>query len=499
MSPLVAAAAATARSASPRSSLDSERDAVQDAQHSTDKQEARSPSVTFPSHVLERTPSPEVQIYRSGSQRRALTTKHPLQASGASDATAEAGPSRIFAEHLPALVSPSDMATNEDLKRAELGDRRSSYGGLSLGNPITPRDEASDPLLLRHRLVADNDLRRRGGKGKKTNNRINDFYNSQNLHIENLLKPMAKHASDGEDERESAALKVKIAIYASIIANFVLAALQLYAAISSLSLSLFATAADSVFDPFANLVLNWLHRKSKDVDETKWPIGGARFETIGNIVYAFLMGSVSAILIVQSLVSIAGHKPGETNDLHIPSLVAVGAAFVTKFILFLYCFGIRSHSSQVQVLYEDHRNDLFINGFGIFTSAAGAKIAWWLDPTGAILISVAIIFSWTRTAYLQFRELAGAGAPPEFVSLIVYNAMLHHEHIRQIDSCKAYHSGPKYIVEVDLVMDPQTPLWLSHDVSQDLQDRIEDLPMVERAFIHVDHETDHRPEHRKNV
>ncbi|CAD7064454.1 unnamed protein product [Tilletia caries] len=54
-------------------------------------------------------------------------------------------------------------------------------------------------------------------------------------------------------------------------------------------------------------------------------------------------------------------------------------------------------------------------------------------------------------------------------------------------------------VEVDLVMHPQTPLWLSHDISQDLQDRIEDLPMVERAFIHVDHETDHRPEHRKNV
>lgn len=35
-----------------------------------------------------------------------------------------------------------------------------------------------------------------------------------------------------------------------------------------------------------------------------------------------------------------------------------------KFLLFLYCFGLRSKSSQVQVLWEDHRNDLFINGFG---------------------------------------------------------------------------------------------------------------------------------------
>ncbi|CAD6957765.1 unnamed protein product [Tilletia caries] len=484
MSPLVAAAAATAESASPRSSLDNQPadDSGKDDAKDDAKGKARVPSVTFPSSVVERTPSPEVQIYRTGSQRRPSHSihQHPLQLTNIQQ---DAGTSRMG-------------DANDAL---ELGDRRSSVGGISFGNPVTPRDEPTDPLLLRSRLVADNDLRRRGGKGKRTDGRINEFYNTQNSHIENLLKPMAKHATDGEEEREGAALKVKIAIYASIIANFVLAALQLYAAISSLSLSLFATAADSVFDPFANLVLNWLHRKSKSVDETKWPIGGARFETIGNIVYAFLMASVSAILIVQSLVDIAGHSGNDKNELHIPSLIAVGIAFVTKFVLFVYCYGIRSHSSQVQVLYEDHRNDLFINGFGIFTSAAGAKFAWWLDPLGAILISIAIIFSWTRTAYLQFRELAGAGAPPEFLSLIVYNAMLHHEHIQQIDSCKAYHSGPKYIVEVDLVMHPQTPLWLSHDISQDLQDRIEDLPMVERAFIHVDHETDHRPEHRKNV
>lgn len=35
-----------------------------------------------------------------------------------------------------------------------------------------------------------------------------------------------------------------------------------------------------------------------------------------------------------------------------------------KFVLFLYCLALRSKSSQVQVLWEDHRNDLFINGFG---------------------------------------------------------------------------------------------------------------------------------------
>jgi divalent metal cation (Fe/Co/Zn/Cd) transporter len=50
-----------------------------------------------------------------------------------------------------------------------------------------------------------------------------------------------------------------------------------------------------------------------------------------------------------------------------------------------------------------------------------------------------------------------------------------------------------YFVEVDIVMDANTPLWKAHDLSQQLQDKIETLPDVERAFVHVDHETSHRP------
>ena len=58
-----------------------------------------------------------------------------------------------------------------------------------------------------------------------------------------------------------------------------------YAAVSSLSLSFFATAVDSVFDPMSNVLLWWLHRVSTRLDTNKWPVGGARLETIGNICY----------------------------------------------------------------------------------------------------------------------------------------------------------------------------------------------------------------------
>jgi Dimerisation domain of Zinc Transporter len=50
-----------------------------------------------------------------------------------------------------------------------------------------------------------------------------------------------------------------------------------------------------------------------------------------------------------------------------------------------------------------------------------------------------------------------------------------------------------YFVEVDVVMPAHTELWRAHDLAQRLQDQIERLPGVERAFVHVDHETEHRP------
>ena len=92
------------------------------------------------------------------------------------------------------------------------------------------------------------------------------------------------------------------------------------------------------------------------------------------------MGSVNLVVIVESVRDLVKHGD-KTLTLHIPSIVAVASALGrlvylptlsalinplkgVKFLLFLYCHSLRSKSSQVEVLWEDHRNDLFINSFG---------------------------------------------------------------------------------------------------------------------------------------
>jgi divalent metal cation (Fe/Co/Zn/Cd) transporter len=73
--------------------------------------------------------------------------------------------------------------------------------------------------------------------------------------------------------------------------------------------------------------------------------------------------------------------------------------------------------------------------------------------------------------------------------------MTHSPHIRAIDTVRAYHSGPRLIVEVDVVMDAEETLRFTHDVAEELQIKLESLPDVERAYVHVDYETSHAPEH----
>lgn len=73
--------------------------------------------------------------------------------------------------------------------------------------------------------------------------------------------------------------------------------------------------------------------------------------------------------------------------------------------------------------------------------------------------------------------------------------MTHSKEILAIDTVRSWHSGPRLIVEVDIVMDAKATLRETHDVSESLQMKLESLPDVDRAYVHVDFETSHAPEH----
>ncbi|KAK3358265.1 hypothetical protein B0T24DRAFT_625369 [Lasiosphaeria ovina] len=332
------------------------------------------------------------------------------------------------------------------------------------------------------------------GRANNQARRLQGFYEAQNETIERLLKSVEEHRAEARQEHGEDHLKFQIAVWGSLVANIILTVLQVYAAVSSGSLSLFTTMADAVFDPLSNVTLILTNRAVRRVDPSRFPSGKARLETVGNIVFCFLMTAVSLILIAFSARELA-ERGGDLKNFHLPSIIAVCIAFGTKLSLFLYTWSIRDKYSQVRILWQDHRNDLLINGFGILTSVGGAKLAWWLDPAGAIVLSVVISVIWLRTAFTEFLLLVGVVASVEIQQLITYVCLTHSSAIRQIDTVRAYHAGPRLITEVDIVMDPDASLLETHDIAEELQFKLESLPDVERAYVHVDYETTHKPEH----
>jgi len=64
------------------------------------------------------------------------------------------------------------------------------------------------------------------------------------------------------------------------------------------------------------------------VDLVKFPSGGSKFETIGDITYSGVMLAVSVVLVAFSIQELAG---GDQHDktLHIPAAVVVGISFRT--------------------------------------------------------------------------------------------------------------------------------------------------------------------------
>ena len=298
----------------------------------------------------------------------------------------------------------------------------------------------NDPYQLSSRIKSEDEIneirantsRKRDGYGPITLNKearkarkLQGFYENQNENIQRLLTPVDEHVRIARESDGDNRLQFNIAVKGSFIANLVLAVLQVYAAVASNSLSLYTTMADAIFDPMSNVTLIVCNRAVRKVDPRKFPSGKARIETAGNIVFCFLMSAVSWILIVISLKQIQDESKTKSwndkgDDLYVPAVIAVAIALVTKTSLFLYCWTLRNVYSQIRILWQDHRNDIAVNTFGLITSCLGSTLNWWIDPMGAIILSCVISGVWLKTAWTEFSLLIGVTAGTEVQQWITY-------------------------------------------------------------------------------
>ncbi|KAH9616208.1 hypothetical protein KSS87_000675 [Heliosperma pusillum] len=278
-------------------------------------------------------------------------------------------------------------------------------------------------------------------------------------------------------------------------ANVILLVLKICATVKSGSIAIAASTLDSLLDLMAGGILWFTHLSMKNINIYKYPIGKLRVQPVGIVIFAAVMATLGFQVLIEAVEQLIKDKPYEKMTFE--QLVWLYAIMLTatfvKLCLWFYCR--RSGNKIVRAYAKDHYFDVVTNLVGLIAAVLGNKFYWWIDPVGAIILAIYTITNWSGTVLENAVSLVGQAAPPDFLQKLTYLVIRHHTQIKRVDTVRAYTFGALYFVEVDIELPEDLPLKEAHAIGESLQIKIEKLPEVERAFVHLDFECDHKPEH----
>ncbi|KAK3176312.1 hypothetical protein OEA41_007635 [Lepraria neglecta] len=295
-----------------------------------------------------------------------------------------------------------------------------------------------------------------------------------------------------EDERarrRTGERRAKWAININVVANILLLIAKICAAFFSSSLSLIASLVDSALDLLCTLIIwttnklvAWKIRRLQH----KFPVGRRRLEPLGILVFSIIM-IVSFLQILQE--SVTKLLPGSPREAATLPPIAIGALAATvgvKGFIWIGCAKVKT--TQVQALAQDCKTDVVFNTLSLLFPLLGHTFSlWWLDPIGAALLSLFIIYDWAETCFKNVARLTGSAVDDRIFQKVTYLAWRFAPVVDAYKTITAYHAGDGVWVELDIMLGEDTRLSRAHDVAETLQYCLEGLGEVDRAFVSVDY------------
>jgi len=297
------------------------------------------------------------------------------------------------------------------------------------------------------------------------------------------------------DEVDSQSPRARYAISISFMVNIVLLILKAVTLARTGSLAVLTSLVDSALDLLSGSVLFFSNRAISKANFLDYPTGMERLEPLSVIVFSCITACSSLEIITEAVGNLVSNESSSVSmdwiDISLLALIVI-----SKFILWIWCRAIHE-STAAQALAQDHSNDILFNIVTTIIAVIASKTVYFIDPAGAIVLSLYIIYNWIKTALHYIKMMTGTTASPFEIQKLTYLACRYDTRVVKIDTVRAYHVGVKLFVEIDIVLNKDVPLVEAHDVGECLQELIERFPEVDRAFVHLDYDYLHHIEHNK--
>ncbi len=269
-----------------------------------------------------------------------------------------------------------------------------------------------------------------------------------------------------------------------IILNTLLFLGKLAVSLFSGSIALISDTLNSFSDILASVGIHIAVRIGNKKADADHPFGHGRVEPLSGIVVAIFTGILGFEVFRSGIMAIVNHREVK----HIPWVVGILLVTVAvKVFMAIYFFAAarKFRSPGLKATAVDSRNDVLISSIALIGVLGTWIEVLWLEGTSAIIISGFIIYSAFTLGRENIDFLVGKAPSEEMIQEISAEVM-KVEGVKGINAILAHYVGNAVHIEIRVALDGNLQFSRAHDIGTDVQQVVENLEEVNRAFIHVD-------------
>lgn len=267
--------------------------------------------------------------------------------------------------------------------------------------------------------------------------------------------------------------------------NLGLAALKGVAGVLANSSAMMADAVHSASDIFASLfVYISLKIASKPADKDH-PYGHGKAEVISTLIVGLMLGGAGIHIIISAFAVI------RQVNIHPPGNLAIYAAVLSIIIKelmyrFTYRAGVLSNSPSTIANAKDHRSDAY-SSIAALIGIIGAKLAYpILDPVAGIIVAF-FIFKMSYDIIMDASGQIMDESPGQKMIDEIQQLSSIVNGVRNTHDIRVRRSGAVYLIDLDIVVDPEISVKQAHDIGDRVRDMLfAHMENIIEVRVHVD-------------